>query len=325
MHACRFLRGRLGLDFRTFLPCGKHLSNPLRDFSCTSMKTDRCFGAMNFETLQFFKIFFILYTPWTQRQVVFPHLLLMKTHGCSSRSSSIPLRTRRWHWRWHVKSIETEATVSAPHILSFLLHIPNIRHVWLFFKDIRHGCHLCASHICSLLLVFSVLSTPGLCGKCCVPLFCFCGGFVSLCLKDTSNSGQRDAWCLGRDRNGYFLLSLAVIDFGHCFLFSPVFMENIIRQKKDGRHRTRVSAVLLEKCIIFWKEICCFISKTKHELVWNYSAQFRWSKQLGATLHVSTDSFSLPLGGKSEGPLMHRRSALEQRTCRFLSRRCSYF
>lgn len=91
-----------------------------------------------------------------------------------------------------------------------------------FFKDKRHGCHLCASHICSLLLVFSVLSTPALCGKCCVPLFCFCGGFLSLCLKDTSNSGQRDARCLGRQRNGYFLLSEAVIDFAHCFSFSLV-------------------------------------------------------------------------------------------------------
>lgn len=104
------------------------------------------------------------------------------------------------------------------------------------------------------------------------------------------------------------------------FIFSP-FMENIIRQTSSHP----CFRCLLEKRIIFWKEKCCFISKTKHELVWNYSLQFRWSKQLSTTLHVSTDSFSLPLGGKSEGPFMHRRSALEQRTCRFLSSTCSCF
>lgn len=180
-----------------------------------------------------------------------------------SLSSSIPLRTRRWqewHWRRHMKSIRTEATVSAPHILSFLLHIPNIRHVWLFQRQTT-WCHLCASHICSLLLVFSVLSTPGLCGKCCVPLFCFCGGFVSLCLKDTSNSGQRDAWCLGRDRNGnFFALSCCHWLWSLFFIFSP-FMENIIRQKKDGRHYTRVSAVCWRNASFSGKKNAVLLAK----------------------------------------------------------------
>lgn len=107
------------------------------------------------------------------------------------------------------------------------------------------------------------------------------------------------------------------------FIFSP-FMENIIRQKKRQTSSRPCFRCLLKKCIIFWKEKCSFISKTKHELVWNYSVQFRWSKQLSATSHVSTDSSSLLLGDKSEGPFLHRHSALEQRTCRILSSSLSY-
>lgn len=141
---------------------------------------------------------------------------------------------------------------------------------------------------------------------------CLCsasvGGFCPFVWKthQTVARGTHDAWTAAERLvfalwGCHWLCSLF-------FIFSR-FMENIIRQKKDGRHHARVSAALLEKWIIFWKEICCFISKTKHELVWNYSAQFRWSKQLSATFHLSTDSFSLLLGGKSEGPFMHRCSA----------------
>lgn len=85
------------------------------------------------------------------------------------------------------------------------------------------------------------------------------------------------------------------------FIFSP-FMENIIRQKKRQTSSRPCFRCLLKKCIIFWKEKCSFISKTKHELVWNYSVQFRWHKQLSATSHVSTDSSSLLLGDKSASP-----------------------
>lgn len=106
------------------------------------------------------------------------------------------------------------------------------------------------------------------------------------------------------------------------FIFSS-FMENSIRQKKRQTSSRPCFRCLLKKCIIFWKEKCHFISKTKHELAWNYSVPFRWSKQLSATLHVSTHSSSLVLGGKSEVPLLQHCSALERRTQRFfLSSRC---
>lgn len=123
--------------------------------------------------------------------------------------------------------------------------------------------------------------------------------------------------------SGWLFFALLRCLWSLFFIFSP-FMENIIRQKKRQTSSRPCFRCLLKKCIIFWKEKCSFISKTKHELVWNYSVQFRWSKQLSATSHVSTDSSSLLLGDKSEGPFLHRRSALEQRTCGILSSSHSY-
>lgn len=172
---------------------------------------------------RFFFFFFLnLFTSWRACQVFYPRRLLMNdTCLCflhpseDQKVAGVALRpTREAH-------PEGSHSLSTTHPFLPFTH-PRHQTRVAFFKDKRHGCHLCASHICSLLLVFSVLSIPALCGKCCVPLFCFCGGFLSLCLKDTSNSGQRDARCLGRQRNGYFLLSEAVIDFAHCFSFSLV-------------------------------------------------------------------------------------------------------
>lgn len=47
----------------------------------------------------------------------------------------------------------TEPFLSAPRMTIDLLHVPNIRHMWLFQRGTT-WCHLCAGHICSLLLWF---------------------------------------------------------------------------------------------------------------------------------------------------------------------------
>lgn len=221
-----------------------------------------------------------------------------------SLSFFIPLRTRRWqewHWRWHVK--QTEATVSAPHILSFLLHIPNIRHVWLFQK--RHGVisvPVTSAHSYWFLVFFPLLvyveSVVRLCSA-------SVGGLCPFVWKthQTVARGTHDALDgIGTVIFCSFRLSLTLVIVFH---FLPFCGKHHKTEERQTSSRLCFRC-LLEKCIIFWKEKCCFISKTKHTLVWNYSVQFRWSKQLRTTLHVSTDSFSLQLGGKSEGPFLLR-------------------
>lgn len=47
----------------------------------------------------------------------------------------------------------TEPFLCAPQMTRDVLHVPNIRHMWLFQRRTT-WCHLCARHICSLLLRF---------------------------------------------------------------------------------------------------------------------------------------------------------------------------
>lgn len=231
------------------------------------------------------------------------HLLLMKPHACFtfafSLSSCIPLRTRRWqerHWRWHMKSIQTEAIVLAPHILSF--YTSPTSDTCGFFKDKRHGVisvPVTSAHSYWFLVFFPLLVYVE-------SVVCLCSASVGgLCpfvwkTHQTVARGTHDAL----DRIGMVIfcsirLSLTLVIVFH---FLPFYGKH--HKTEERRTSSHLCfRCLLEKCIIFWKEKCCFISKTKHELVWNYSVKFRWSKQLSATLHVSTHSFSLLLGGKS--------------------------
>lgn len=193
-----------------------------------------------------------------------------------------------------------------------------------FFKDKRHGVisvPVTSAHSYWFLVFFPLMVYVE-------SVVCLCsasvGGFCPFVWKthQTVARGTHDAL----DGIGMVIfcslrLSLTLVIVFH---FLPFYGKHHKTEERRTSSRPCFRC-LLEKRIIFWKEKCCFISKTKHELVWNYSVQFRWSKQLSTTLDVSTDSFSLPLGGKSEGSFMHHRSALEQRTCRFLSSTCSYF
>lgn len=280
---------------------------PFSDFICARIKTDWCLALHTLKCC----IFFSSITPSTPCEVFYPHLLLINLSPFLSPPASL--------WGPEGGRSSTDADIWSPYKLK-----PQSQHhtsfpsfytsptsdTCGFFKDKRHGVisvPVTSAHSYWFLVFFPLLVYVE-------SVVCLCsasvGGLCPFCLKDTSNSGQRDARCFGRHRNSYFFLRLPLT-----LVIVFYFLHFYGKHHKTEERRTSSRPCfrcLLEKCIIFWKEKCCFISETKHELVWNYSVQFRWSKQLSATLDVSTDSFWLLLGGKLEGPFMHRCSALEQ-------------
>lgn len=69
------------------------------------------------------------------------------------------------------------------------LHIPDIRHMWLFQTPVT-WCHLCVGHICSLLHWFQCSFHCAFIWKVLCAFVLFCGGFLSICLKELSNKAR---------------------------------------------------------------------------------------------------------------------------------------
>lgn len=199
--------------------------NEITWWLCPNVRTDGHFGPLKFETLHFL---LVVLTPWSSHQVFYPHLLLTGPHICFLFCFSLSLHpskdqkvagvaltpTYEVHTGW-------SHSLSTTHPLLLFTRPQHQTRVAFFFKDKRHGVisvPVTSAHSYWFLVFFPLLVYVE-------SVVCLCsasaGGFVSLCLNKTSNRGQRDAWCLGRDRDGYFLLSYAVADFGHCFSFSP--------------------------------------------------------------------------------------------------------
>lgn len=129
----------------------------------------------------------------------------------------------------------TEPSLSAPQMTIDALHVPSIRHMWLFQR--RHGVISVPGTSAHSYSGFSVLSTAHLYGKCCVPLFCSVGGFCPFVWKrhQTGPEGHMMAWTWLRWL--FFVLlhcHYPCLSFFSCFLL----MENfIIRQTKENWHR----------------------------------------------------------------------------------------
>lgn len=122
--------------------------------------------------------------------------------------------------------------LSAPRMTIDFLHVPNIRHMWLFQRQTT-WCHLCAgAHLLTLTLVLVFF-----------PLHIYMESVVCLCsvlwgvavplFERDIKQGRRGTWWLEHDRDGYFLFSYMVISLGShfsCFLL----MENFIIRQKNG-------------------------------------------------------------------------------------------
>lgn len=130
----------------------------------------------------------------------------------------------------------TAPFLPAPWMTKDILHVPNIRHMWLFQRPTT-WCHLCAGAHLLTLTLFLVF----------FPLHIYMESVVCLCsvlwgvsvplFKRDIKQSQRGTWWFEHDRDGYFLSSYSVTSRGShfsCFLL----MENlIIRQKKEVWHR----------------------------------------------------------------------------------------
>lgn len=193
---------------------------------CPSVRTDGHFGPLTFETLHFFvgcthSLKFtssLLPTSTFDGATYWLSLLLFSLSLHPSKAQKVAgvalTPTYEVHTGW-------SHSLSTTHPLLLFTRPQHQTRVAFFFKDKRHGVisvPVTSAHSYWFLVFFPLLVYVE-------SVVCLCsasvGGFVSLCLKKTSNRGQRDAWCLGRDRDGYFLLSYAVADFGNCFSFSP--------------------------------------------------------------------------------------------------------
>ncbi len=148
----------------------------------------------------------------------------------------------------------TDPSLFASRVTIDVLHVPTIRHMWLF-KDERHGVISLPGTSAHSYSGFSVLSTPHLCGKCCVPLFCSVGGFCPFVWErhQTGTEGHMMAGTWSRWL--FFLLGLCHLPWLSFFLF--YFDGNFIIRKKKNWYWCHSSFVA--KCfhslLVTWSDV----------------------------------------------------------------------